>query len=184
MRVGSSYSLAEDPPDGHKTNQTRHNATMPRIVLILPTATYRAADFMEAADGLDLEITVASERPQLLGEAMGEGFLLIDCARPEESAATIVALGRKHPLDGRGRRRRRGCPDRGTGLRAARAPSQPCPCGRRHPQQGDAPSRPPRGGPPAPVPGGRAGGGHDRNSPNTSASRWSSSPCRCPGAGA
>lgn len=79
--------------------QTRHNVTMPRIVLILPTATYRAADFMEAADGLDLEITVASERPQLLGEAMGEGFLLIDCARPEESAATIVALGRKHPLE-------------------------------------------------------------------------------------
>src|SRR5690348_17489615 len=36
---------------------------MPRLLLLLPTATYRTAAFVEAARRLDVELTVASERP-------------------------------------------------------------------------------------------------------------------------
>ncbi len=35
---------------------------MPRVLLVLPTATYRASDFLAASRALDAEVVVASER--------------------------------------------------------------------------------------------------------------------------
>ncbi|MGH7410475.1 MAG: hypothetical protein ACREJ6_05360 [Candidatus Methylomirabilis sp.] len=42
---------------------------MPRVLLLLPTTTYRAGDFLEAAKGLGVEVVVASERPNVFQEA-------------------------------------------------------------------------------------------------------------------
>ncbi|MDH3262038.1 MAG: ATP-grasp domain-containing protein [Acidimicrobiia bacterium] len=72
---------------------------MARALLILPTGTYRAADFIEAAAALDAEVIVASEEDMVLADQLGDGFLLIDCSRPEESARRIVELGDRQPLD-------------------------------------------------------------------------------------
>ncbi|HKZ28758.1 MAG TPA: ATP-grasp domain-containing protein [Acidimicrobiia bacterium] len=72
---------------------------MARALLILPTGTYRAADFIEAAGALDAEVIVASEENMVLADQLGDGFLLIDCSRPEESARRIVELGDRQPLD-------------------------------------------------------------------------------------
>ena len=72
---------------------------MARALLILPTGTYRAADFVEAAAALEAEIIVASEEDMILADQLGDGFVRIDCSRPEESARRIVELGDRQPLD-------------------------------------------------------------------------------------
>ena len=42
---------------------------MRRVVLVLPSSTYRAADFVEAANALGATVVVASDREQLLAAA-------------------------------------------------------------------------------------------------------------------
>ncbi len=72
---------------------------MARVLLILPTGTYRATDFIEAAAALNADVIVASEENMVLADQLGDDFLLIDCSRPEESARRIVELGDRQPLD-------------------------------------------------------------------------------------
>ena len=40
---------------------------------MLPTATYRASDFLDASRALDAEVVVASERRQAMSGTMGTG---------------------------------------------------------------------------------------------------------------
>ncbi|MBU1866431.1 MAG: ATP-grasp domain-containing protein [Actinobacteria bacterium] len=72
---------------------------MPTVLVILPTATYRAPDFVGAADELRLDLVVASEEPHALGDLMGERFLVIDCADVGAAADAIVELADRVPLD-------------------------------------------------------------------------------------
>ncbi|MEX2625520.1 MAG: hypothetical protein WD225_01485, partial [Ilumatobacteraceae bacterium] len=66
---------------------------MPRVLLFLPTGTYRAADFIAAASRLGAEVVVASEEEQPLAASMGERALVVDLDRAEASADAIVGLG-------------------------------------------------------------------------------------------
>ncbi len=72
---------------------------MPHVVLILPTATYRAAEFVDAAAQLGAQITVASEDRPPLADGSGAPHVLIDCDSPESSADLIVAHADHHPID-------------------------------------------------------------------------------------
>ncbi len=72
---------------------------MPTAVLILPSATYRAAEFMVAAATLHADVVVASEGGQALAAEMGDRYLRIDCTRPGWSAARIAELAERHPVD-------------------------------------------------------------------------------------
>lgn len=71
---------------------------MPKAVVILPTSSYRAADFVEAARSLDIDLVVASEEPPPFD--MGDGYIQIDCHDPRRAAETIAALGEEVPIDG------------------------------------------------------------------------------------
>jgi biotin carboxylase len=71
-----------------------------RLLLILPTATYRAPDFLDAAAEAGAEVVVASERPQALGDIMKDRFLELDLRRPEDAAGAIFAFSRRRPIDG------------------------------------------------------------------------------------
>jgi biotin carboxylase len=71
---------------------------MPTAVVILPTSTYRAADFLKAAESLGIDLVVASEQPPPFD--MGDRYLQIDCADPVAAAETIASLGEKVPIDG------------------------------------------------------------------------------------
>ena len=73
---------------------------MARLLLILPSATYRATDFLAAAGEVGAEVVVASERRQVLADVMKDRFLEIDLARPEAAAAAIVDLSHRRPIDG------------------------------------------------------------------------------------
>ncbi len=71
---------------------------MSRIVVILPTQTYRAAEFIEASNQLGVDLVVASE-----GDApidMGPGYIRIDCSDVEGAAEEIVAYGDQNAIDG------------------------------------------------------------------------------------
>ena len=72
---------------------------MPRVLLLLPTATYRAEDFLVAAATVGAEVVVASDRRQALHGAMGDRALRIDMRRPDRAADAIVALAGRSPLD-------------------------------------------------------------------------------------
>jgi biotin carboxylase len=70
-----------------------------RVLLILPTATYRAPDFLDAAAKLGVEVVVASEHRQALSEGMGDRALVVSLRQPLRAAAQIEHLARRSPLD-------------------------------------------------------------------------------------
>ena len=72
---------------------------MTRVLLVLPSATYRAPDFIDAAAKLGAEVVVASEHRQALSREMGDRALTIPLSRPEMAADAIAALSERSPLD-------------------------------------------------------------------------------------
>jgi biotin carboxylase len=71
---------------------------MDRLLLILPSATYRAPDFMAAARELGVAVTVASDRAAAMSTAMGERALTLGSGDPREAAEVIVARARDTPF--------------------------------------------------------------------------------------
>ena len=71
---------------------------MDRLLLILPSATYRAADFMTAAREMGVAITVASERRATMSAVMGERALTLRLSDPQDAAETIIARARETPF--------------------------------------------------------------------------------------
>ena len=72
---------------------------VPRVLLLLPSGTYKAPDFLAAARRLDVDVVVASETAQTLADTMGERALVVDLADPTGSAAAVTALAARRPLD-------------------------------------------------------------------------------------
>ena len=72
----------------------------PRLLLLLPTATYRTAAFVEAARRLGVDLTVASERPSTFQDANPGGLVTFDLSDPDRAAAAAVAFAREHPRQG------------------------------------------------------------------------------------
>lgn len=70
---------------------------MPRVLLILPNETYRAPDFVDAADALGVELAIASEDPTPL--VPSDRSVRIDCERPEWSADRLADLASTTPVD-------------------------------------------------------------------------------------
>ncbi|MBI3292736.1 MAG: ATP-grasp domain-containing protein, partial [Elusimicrobia bacterium] len=71
---------------------------MARILLLLPTTTYRATDFLEAAERLRVEVTVASEEENVLASSNPEGYLALDFQDLERSARAAAELARRLPF--------------------------------------------------------------------------------------
>ena len=72
---------------------------MPRLLLLLPTTTYRAEAFLEAARKLKLDVVVGSKRaavPEDLGDA---AFLPFNMHDLEEAVRSVVEFARTTPID-------------------------------------------------------------------------------------
>lgn len=70
---------------------------MPRVLVIVPNDSYRAADFVAAAEALGVDLSIASEeRPPLRAD---DRFVQIDCADPEGSAEAVADLASHTPID-------------------------------------------------------------------------------------
>jgi biotin carboxylase len=71
---------------------------MDRLLLLLPTTTYRTEDFLAAARALDVDLVCASERPNTLAPHLPDNFLTLDFADPDGAAAAVADFSRTHPL--------------------------------------------------------------------------------------
>jgi formate-dependent phosphoribosylglycinamide formyltransferase (GAR transformylase) len=69
-------------------------------LLLLPTTTYRAAAFVEAARHVGAELTVASEQPSTLQGANPAGLLAIDLAEPKRAAEQVADFAKRYPING------------------------------------------------------------------------------------
>ena len=65
------------------------------VVLVLPSETYRAASFVDAAASLGAEVVVATDHAPPLAAEMEGRFVEVDLASPEASAQRIAALARR-----------------------------------------------------------------------------------------
>jgi biotin carboxylase len=72
---------------------------VPRILLLLPTSTYRAPDFVRAAAHLGVEVVVGSEQEQAMAADMGDRAVVVPLSDATAAAAVIVALDARAPID-------------------------------------------------------------------------------------
>jgi biotin carboxylase len=72
---------------------------MPRILLLLPTTTYRTEAFVGAASRLGIDVTVASEHPNTLTRLNPTALITLDFTDPQESARRVVEFSANHPID-------------------------------------------------------------------------------------
>ncbi len=72
---------------------------MPRILLLLPTTTYRTAAFLAAAGRLGAEVVIASERPNVFQEAQPGRFLSLDFFNLDKAARQVVEFAATRPID-------------------------------------------------------------------------------------
>jgi biotin carboxylase len=71
---------------------------MERLLLVLPSATYRAADFLSAARDLGVAVTVASERRAAMSAAMGERALTVSLSDAACATEQIAERARETPF--------------------------------------------------------------------------------------
>jgi biotin carboxylase len=72
---------------------------MPRVLLLLPTTTYRAHDFLEAAERLHLDVTVGTEETSALEGVNPQGLLTLDFRDPAACARRVEDFARVVPMD-------------------------------------------------------------------------------------
>ncbi len=72
---------------------------MPRVMLLIPSASYRAPDFIAAASRLGVEVVVGTDRRNPLENAESGRLVALDYMQPEHGADQIEAFATLHPLD-------------------------------------------------------------------------------------
>ena len=71
---------------------------MTRVLLLMPTQTYRASAFLKAAAELGLEVVVGTEQEQVLAHLNPAGYLAVDFHELEGATDKIVAYAQDNPL--------------------------------------------------------------------------------------
>jgi biotin carboxylase len=70
----------------------------PRLLLLLPTRTYRTEDFVDAAHRLGVDLVCASERPSTLESLSPDTLLTLDFSDPAAAAVRAVEWSADRPL--------------------------------------------------------------------------------------
>ncbi len=72
---------------------------MPRVLLLLPTTTYRTKAFLTAAQRMGVEVTIGSEKPNTLAGLNPTAFLTLSFHDPRRAARQVADFAAKHPID-------------------------------------------------------------------------------------
>lgn len=76
-----------------------HCAPAKRLLLLIPTTTYRTEDFMDAARRLDVDLVVAAERPNVMAGEFPDHLLTVPFDDPERAARELAEYARRRPID-------------------------------------------------------------------------------------
>jgi len=68
-----------------------------RVLLLIPSNSYKAADFLEAATKLNVEVVVASNKQQTL--VSPDSLLTLDFLSVQDAVEKVIAFAATHPLD-------------------------------------------------------------------------------------
>ena len=71
---------------------------LPRVLLLLPTTTYKTPDFLAAAGKLRIDVTVGSEEPSTFEGKNPEGLLTLEFRDPEACARRALEFAAKTPI--------------------------------------------------------------------------------------
>ncbi len=71
---------------------------MKRLLLLIPTTSYRVGDFLDAARRLDVDVTVGSNRRQVLEKYSQGRTVTLDFGNLERGTKQIVGFARRFPL--------------------------------------------------------------------------------------
>ena len=82
----------------HYFNMSQKSITKPRVLLLLPTRTYRATDFLDAALNLDVEVVVASEEPATTKDLSPRDTLVLNFRDPTIGTQSIKEYAETHPI--------------------------------------------------------------------------------------
>ena len=72
---------------------------MPRLLLLLPTTTYRAEAFLDAARKLKLEVVVGSKSAAMREDLGDAAFLPLNMHDWDEAVRSVVEFARAAPID-------------------------------------------------------------------------------------
>lgn len=72
---------------------------MPRVLLLIPTKSYRTRAFMEAAERLQLEVVVGSDQSQVLAALTPDTSLFLDFQKLENAVDSISKASSQKPFD-------------------------------------------------------------------------------------
>ena len=70
-----------------------------RLLLLIPTTTYRTEDFVEAARSLDVDLVVASDRPNVMSGEFPDHLLTLPFSDPTAAVREIRGYAARRPLD-------------------------------------------------------------------------------------
>ncbi|MGH9319451.1 MAG: ATP-grasp domain-containing protein [Vicinamibacteria bacterium] len=70
-----------------------------RVLLLLPTSTYRTRDFLDAAESLGVEVVVGSEESSTLERLQEDRLLTLDFLDPSDAALRVRAFHERRPID-------------------------------------------------------------------------------------
>ncbi|MEX2222968.1 MAG: ATP-grasp domain-containing protein [Candidatus Rokuibacteriota bacterium] len=73
--------------------------TLQRLLLLIPTTTYRTEDFVEAARTLDVDLVIASDRPNVMSGEFPDHLLTLPFADPAAAAREMRGFALRRPLD-------------------------------------------------------------------------------------
>jgi biotin carboxylase len=72
---------------------------MARVLLLMPTRTYRAGAFLDAARAIGAAVTVASEQANVFQAAQPDRYLTLDFQNPEKAGRQVLEFSARHRLD-------------------------------------------------------------------------------------
>ena len=70
-----------------------------RLLLLIPTTTYRTEDFVEAARTLDVDLVIASDRPNVMSGEFPDHLLTLPFRDPAAAAREMRGYAARRPID-------------------------------------------------------------------------------------
>jgi biotin carboxylase len=70
-----------------------------RLLLLIPTTTYRTEDFVDAGRKLDVDLVIAADRPNVMSGEFPDHLLTLPFSDPETAVKEIRRFAERRPLD-------------------------------------------------------------------------------------